>query len=172
MDLSVSLSHSLTVFLWLLWCVGATPEDDDAGSDQRSTRSSSAKSVSDWDEGEEPTGSASEFRFDLAEMKVDKILGKGSFATVHMGTVDGRQAAIKCMRKTRLRLETQGAFVQREREILRQLCTPKHHPLIINCFGTAQVRSPTGLSFAFGCSSTDVRLVLINQAPACIATYT
>jgi len=99
------------------------------------------RKVSDWDAiGEESEGGESEFRFDLGKMKVDKILGKGSFATVNMGTVDGKPAAIKCMRKTRLRLEKQGSFVQREREILRHLCTPKHHhhPLIINCFGTAQ----------------------------------
>ena len=57
-----------------------------------------------------------------------------------MGSISGKQAAIKAMRKTRLLLEKQAPFVQREREILRRLCTPagQAHPLIVNCFGTAQ----------------------------------
>jgi serine/threonine protein kinase len=67
-------------------------------------------------------------------------IGRGSFATVNMASISGQQAAIKCMRKTRLRIEKQGSFVQREREILRRLCTPAEDacPLIIKCFGTAQ----------------------------------
>jgi hypothetical protein len=66
--------------------------------------------------------------------------GRGSFATVNMGSISGQQAAIKCMRKVRLRIEKQGSFVQREREILRRLCIPPEGacPLIIKCFGTAQ----------------------------------
>lgn len=57
-----------------------------------------------------------------------------------MGSINGQQAAIKCMRKIRLQIEKQGSFVQREREILRRLCTPPEQacPLIIQCFGTAQ----------------------------------
>ena len=141
--------------------------------------------------GPEPAGLESNFRFNLHDMKVDTLLGmlcqtygshftpslshkpltvslkrvgRGSFATVHMGSISGKQAAIKCMRKTRLLIEKQGSFVQREREILRRLCTPSEqaHPLIINCFGTAQ--DSESVYFAFQpCLGGDFCSVLKNK---------